>query len=45
MPLFIRWFVVAIRQKKTPGWVTPVGLGLLAALCAAEVGILWNLLP
>ena len=46
MPLFIRWFGWWLfTEKMAPDWVTPVGLGLLAALFAIEVGSLWNLLP
>jgi hypothetical protein len=46
MPLLIRWFGWWLfTKKKTPDWVTPVGLGLLAALFAIEVGALWDLLP
>lgn len=46
MPLFIRsfsWWL--FPEKNWPGWITPVGLGLLAALFAIEVGALWTLLP
>jgi uncharacterized protein len=46
MPLFIRWFGWWLfTEKKTPAWITPVGLGFLAALFAIEVGALWHLLP
>jgi antibiotic biosynthesis monooxygenase (ABM) superfamily enzyme len=46
MPLFIRWFGWWLfTEKKTPPWITPVGLGFLAALFAVEVGALWYLLP
>ena len=46
MPLFIRWFGWWLfTEKKTPPWITPVGLGFLAALFAVEVGALWHLLP
>jgi antibiotic biosynthesis monooxygenase (ABM) superfamily enzyme len=46
MPLCIRcfgWWL--FTEKKTPPWVTPVGLGFVAALFAVEVGALWYLLP
>jgi antibiotic biosynthesis monooxygenase (ABM) superfamily enzyme len=46
MPLFIRcfgWWL--FTEKKTPPWITPVGLGVLTALFAVEVGALWYLLP
>ena len=41
MPLSIRWFGWWLfTEKMTPDWVTPVGLGLLAALFAiARSGI------
>jgi antibiotic biosynthesis monooxygenase (ABM) superfamily enzyme len=46
MPLFIRWFGWWLfTDKKTPAWITPIGIGLLAALFAIEVGALWYLLP
>jgi antibiotic biosynthesis monooxygenase (ABM) superfamily enzyme len=46
MPLFIRWFGWWLfTEKETPPWITPVGLGFLAALFAVEVGALWYLLP
>jgi antibiotic biosynthesis monooxygenase (ABM) superfamily enzyme len=46
MPLFIRWFGWWLfTKKKPPAWIAPVGLGLLAALFATEVGALWYLLP
>ncbi|HXB73419.1 MAG TPA: antibiotic biosynthesis monooxygenase [Candidatus Acidoferrales bacterium] len=46
MPLTIRWFGWWLfTEKKTPGWVTPAGLGLLGAIFAIEVGALWDLLP
>jgi hypothetical protein len=46
MPLFIRWFGWWLfTEKKTPAWITPSGLGFLAALFAIEVGALWFLLP
>jgi hypothetical protein len=46
MPLFIRWLGWWLfTEKKTPAWITPVGLGFLAALFAVEVGALWYLLP
>jgi uncharacterized protein len=46
MPLFIRWFGWWLfTEEKTPPWITPVGLGFLAALFAVEVGALWFLLP
>jgi antibiotic biosynthesis monooxygenase (ABM) superfamily enzyme len=46
MPLCIRWFGWWLfTEKKTPAWITPVGLGSLAALFAIEVGVLWYLLP
>ena len=46
MPLFIRWFGWWLfTEKTTPAWITPFGLGLLAALFAIEVGALWYLLP
>jgi hypothetical protein len=32
-------------RKKLPGLTTQVGLGILAALFAIEVGALWSLLP
>ena len=46
MPLFIRgfgWWL--FTEKKTPPWITPAGIGFLAALFAIEVGALWYLLP
>jgi antibiotic biosynthesis monooxygenase (ABM) superfamily enzyme len=46
MPLFIRsfgWWL--FTEKKTPAWIAPAGLGLLAILFAIEVGALWYLLP
>jgi hypothetical protein len=46
MPLFIRWFGWWLfTEKKTPPWITPAGIGFLAALFAIEVGALWYLLP
>jgi antibiotic biosynthesis monooxygenase (ABM) superfamily enzyme len=46
MPLFIRWFGWWLfTEKKTPPWITPAGVGFLAALFAVEVGALWYLLP
>jgi antibiotic biosynthesis monooxygenase (ABM) superfamily enzyme len=46
MPLFIRWFGWWLfTEKKTPPWITPAGVGVLAALFAVEVGALWYLLP
>jgi antibiotic biosynthesis monooxygenase (ABM) superfamily enzyme len=46
MPLCIRWFGWWLfTEKKMPAWITPVGLGFLAALFAIEVGALWYLLP
>jgi hypothetical protein len=43
MPLCIRWFGWWLFT--TPAWITPIGLGFLAALFAIEVGALWYLLP
>ena len=46
MPLCIRWFDWWLfTDEKTPAWITPVGLGFLAALFAVEIGALWYLLP
>ena len=46
MPLSIRWFGWWLfADKKTPSWIEPTGLLLLAALFAIEVGALWDLLP
>ncbi len=46
MPLCIRWFGWWLfTEEKTPAWITPVGLGFLAALFAVEIGALWYLLP
>jgi antibiotic biosynthesis monooxygenase (ABM) superfamily enzyme len=46
MPLCIRWFGWWLfTEEKTPPWITPVGLGFVAALFAVEVGALWYLLP
>jgi antibiotic biosynthesis monooxygenase (ABM) superfamily enzyme len=46
MPLCIRWFGWWLfTEEKTPRWITPVGLGFVAALFAVEVGALWYLLP
>jgi antibiotic biosynthesis monooxygenase (ABM) superfamily enzyme len=42
MPLFVRafgWWL--FLDKKSPTWTTPAGLGILAALFAAEVAFFW----
>ena len=46
MPLSIHWFGWWLfTEKKTPAWITPVGLGFLTTLFAIEIGAFWHLLP
>lgn len=43
MPLFVRafaWWLFV--DKKSPKWITPAGVGILAVLCAGEVAFFWR---